>query len=83
MRSLTSTEVQLPQLSQQIAKHVAAFHKLTLPLSKEGTWFLDSLAKLELLVFMQQYQDFNGNCNPVTVNLFLQYYDAMRYDLTE
>ncbi|XP_028410525.1 choline kinase alpha-like [Dendronephthya gigantea] len=45
VRSLTSTEVRQPQLSRQIAEHVAAFHKLTLPLSKEGTWFLESLEK--------------------------------------
>lgn len=45
VRSLTSTEVRQPQLSRQIAKHVAAFHKLTLPLSKEGTWLLESLEK--------------------------------------
>ncbi|XP_046861693.1 choline/ethanolamine kinase-like isoform X2 [Xenia sp. Carnegie-2017] len=43
VRALTSREVQYPRLSQQIAEHVAAFHKLKLPLSKEGTWFLDSL----------------------------------------
>ncbi|XP_046861505.1 choline kinase alpha-like [Xenia sp. Carnegie-2017] len=43
VRALTSREIQYPRLSQQIAEHVAAFHKLKLPLSKEGTWFLDSL----------------------------------------
>jgi choline/ethanolamine kinase len=72
MRSLTSTEVQLPQISQQIARHVAAFHKLTLPLSKEGSWFLDSLEKLELLVF---------NSNPEICRIqFTVLYSTQFYD---
>lgn len=45
MKSLTNVEIRQEQISKQIAENVAAFHKLTLPLSKEANWHWSSSQK--------------------------------------
>ena len=85
VRALTSREVQYPRLSQQIAEHVAAFHKLKLPLSKEGTWFLDSL-QMWVWLFESFAPIWNSfEVNPLSVTTFFKIYwgiHIVQYDLT-
>lgn len=45
VRSLTNTELREPRKSKQVAENIAAFHKLTLPLSKEPNWIWSTIQK--------------------------------------